>query len=30
VRGVRAVFTAYLVVLLVGITYAIVLGVLQR
>jgi hypothetical protein len=30
VRGVRAVFIAYLVVLLVGITYAIVLGVLQR
>jgi hypothetical protein len=30
VRGVRAVFIAYMVVLLVGITYAIVLGVLQR
>jgi hypothetical protein len=30
VRGVRAVFAAYLVVLLVGITYAVALGVAGR
>jgi hypothetical protein len=30
VRGVRAMFVAYLVVLVFGITYAIVLGVTQR
>jgi hypothetical protein len=30
VRGVRAVFLAYLLVLIVGITYAIALGVLHR
>jgi hypothetical protein len=30
VRGVRAVFVAYLVVLIVGISYAIFLGLAQR
>jgi hypothetical protein len=30
VRGVRAVFVAYLAVVLVGVTYAVVLGVLGR
>jgi hypothetical protein len=29
-RGVRAVFVTYLVVLIVGITYAIALGLAQR
>jgi hypothetical protein len=30
VRGIRAVFVAYLAVLVLGIAYAIVLGVAQR
>jgi hypothetical protein len=30
VRGVRAVFVAYLVVLIAGVAYAIALGVAQR